>query len=330
MSDRQERSKGSQESLEKSARRPRGSRTRQVNQRRKQVARQSQSSPPLEPTSTKAARTNSLSQDLPTEKDSLAGEQHPAQIQSETTSSEDCNTKRAPTETPIETEQSDQVSSGSGGDGCIVNKSLAGSDSQQQSDRSQAPPVCAKCIPIAHQETNLPLGILDECSTTQTNSTDANHSVNAVRVLFKDQNLEQVPSGHACRAANSQVATVDSNASAATPNQQQPSISVVSASRRLIERQIEAIQVADSHRWNFDFRNCRPLNAPGHRYTHFRDLASQPARMSSADTLQSCRPLSDQTLSTTNRFNNQARWRSPSRRADLRHHRLSDHKQEDD
>lgn len=40
---------------------------------------------------------------------------------------------------------------------------------------------------------------------------------------------------------------------------QQQAVNIVDINRRLIERQIEAIQAADSRRWNFDFRNCRPL-----------------------------------------------------------------------
>jgi len=41
---------------------------------------------------------------------------------------------------------------------------------------------------------------------------------------------------------------------------------VVEASRRLIERQIDAIREADSRRWNFDFSTCQPMHQPNHRY----------------------------------------------------------------
>lgn len=34
---------------------------------------------------------------------------------------------------------------------------------------------------------------------------------------------------------------------------------LVESNRRFIERQIDAMRLADSLRWNFDFRNCRPL-----------------------------------------------------------------------
>jgi hypothetical protein len=109
-------------------------------------------------------------------------------------------------------------------------------------------------------------------------------SNSAVRVLFRDQQQQQrqqvVMSG---RRASETSISIDSgrHITGATfansqhqhrePNRaafvdRQRSISIAETSRRLIERQLEAMQEADSRRWNFDFRACRPMHQSGHRY----------------------------------------------------------------
>lgn len=63
------------------------------------------------------------------------------------------------------------------------------------------------------------------------------------------------------------------------PTTQSPIVSpIVEANRRFIEKQIEAIQEADSRRWNFDFRNYRPLQQVGHRYIHSNTELPPPIR----------------------------------------------------
>lgn len=335
MSDSEEKSKtspSSAESLEKSARRPRGARARRTNQPRKkstqaQVApNRIQINPSLGDTSSDSSQAKANragrrpAQCLPAQ----AGEQLAPQAQPETTSTHECNIPKTPTENPLgerKTEISDES-----GESRAAKVALGA-----ESTHSSPPLACAKCASVTHQATNVSASKLDQRSTRQTNSTDANCSVNAVRVLFKDQNVQQVSSTQANHVTDLQPTTGDGEAQPAdsAANQQSSTVSVINASRRLIERQIEAIQVADSRRWNFDFRNCRPLDTPGHRYSQFRETAAQPTRLTAASTIHTCRPLNDQTSSATNRFNNQTRWQPTLRGADCHHH-LSDQKQEDD
>lgn len=128
---------------------------------------------------------------------------------------------------------------------------------------------------------------------------DFSQSVSAVRVLFRDQhplqrqqvnlNTNNPITGN--RVSHSARLSRQLSASSTT--------AIVDANRRLIERQIEAMQEADSRRWNFDFRNCRPLNQSGHRYMHYNEPA--------------LRPLGDQNQSVVARFDtHQQRWHIPT------------------
>jgi len=132
-----------------------------------------------------------------------------------------------------------------------------------------------------------------EPTTTATPVVGATSSVSAVRVLFRNQQLQ-------CQQV---IHTSQSNGA-----RTRPAASIVSANRRLIERQIEAIQVADSRRWNFDFRNCRPLSQSGHRYVHCNDSSRL-----------NCRPLNDQNQGAPNRFASRQQWRSPTRGGQCQH-----------
>lgn len=134
-------------------------------------------------------------------------------------------------------------------------------------------------------------------------------SANPVRVLFKDQQLtNQSPSTQSQMSSSLRDPT--STAQVANP--------IVNANRRLIERQIEAIQMADSSRWNFDFQNCRPLTQTGHRYLHC-----------TPETSRNCRPLNDQNQSVATRFHsNQQQCRLPANQGDCQHR--SDHEQPKD
>lgn len=137
-------------------------------------------------------------------------------------------------------------------------------------------------------------------------------SVNAVRVLFRSS------SGHQLSSATSALVNNNYSLNATSNNghnllRQHHQQSIVNANRRLIERQIEAVREIDSLRWNFDFRNCRPLGLAGHRYVHCnpvetttttttRDDAtvSQPLQTNSAENItnnannRTCRPIHDQ------------------------------------
>lgn len=150
------------------------------------------------------------------------------------------------------------------------------SDGQQQQPLVTAGLLNVLDVPPVH------LGQLPE---PQSNN-DVTSSVNAVRVLFRNRELQRLQ-----RHQQQQQTSNPQSQTSSGRTQILNRASLVSANRRLIERQIEAIQAADSRRWNFDFRNCRPLARAGHRYVHI----NQPAR--------NCRPLSDQKQSAPTRFN---------------------------
>ena len=78
--------------------------------------------------------------------------------------------------------------------------------------------------------------------------------------------------------------------------QRQRQAAIVEASRRLIERQIETLQDADSRRWNFDFRNCRPMNQPDHRFYGHR--VQRCARLNRSNSLGDD---TDRSISSANR-----------------------------
>ena len=111
---------------------------------------------------------------------------------------------------------------------------------------------------------------------TQSNSaTTTAAAAAAARILFRDQQLQLLRNA----IDNNNRPTLSSNnngnvtvSRATRPINRSPSI--VEFNRRLIERQIEAIRMADSRRWNFDFRNCRPLNISGHRFVQCSSLDS--------------------------------------------------------
>lgn len=138
---------------------------------------------------------------------------------------------------------------------------------------------------------------------------DENSRASAVRILFshnQDQrrrSLDQQTANltdQAATAATAPTATEQSsrpNLSAAHRIllRQRSVPSIVNANRRLIERQIEEIQSNDGRRWNFDFRNCRPLAVSGHRYVY--DLNQQI----NAPQRDQCRPASEQPSDTCNR-----------------------------
>lgn len=105
-------------------------------------------------------------------------------------------------------------------------------------------------------------------------------SVNPVRVLFQDQQQTQLhphQQEELQLLVGQQTSSDEGDIIRAWPNEQLPSdteppsqapgpISVINLNRQLIERQLEAMQAADSQRWNFDFRQNRPLRIEGHRY----------------------------------------------------------------
>lgn len=144
-------------------------------------------------------------------------------------------------------------------------------------------------------------------------------SANPVRVLFKDQQQQltnqqstNIISSNTQSPPLSNLRSAVSTAQVANP--------IVNANRRLIERQIEAIQAADSHRWNFDFQNCQPLTQTGHRYLY-----------NTPETLRNCRPLNDQNQSIATRLNsNPQQCRLPTSQGDACQHRSSDHEQQKD
>lgn len=147
------------------------------------------------------------------------------------------------------------------------------------SSTSNQPPI-QQLAPIAPDLASLPPA-----------SSDVSHNWPgaAVRILFKDEHDHQL-----------QQQQVDQNDSVSlvTPVNRSSS-SIVSANRRLIERQIEALQAADSRRWNFNFRECRPLAQAGHRYVHCM------GNNSISSTPRTCRmPLNDQNQSQDTRFDN--------------------------
>lgn len=139
-------------------------------------------------------------------------------------------------------------------------------------------------------------------------------SANPVRVLFRDQQQQLLSTNQSTNVQSDSTNSLRGLASAA----QVEANPIVIANRRFIERQIEAIQMADSYRWNFDFQNCRPLAQTGHRYIHC-----------TSQTLRNCRPLNDQNQSAATRFNsNQQQCRLPANQGDCQ--QRSDHKQQKD
>lgn len=190
--------------------------------------------------------------------------------------------------------------------------------------------------------------LLPSLSPPNTNTSNqgllASHA-NAVRVLFKDhQDKEQELPPHdleqqqviqvdydqgvaAAAAAPTQQTTNTTNTSIRTTtgsgflrpvNRVAPQVqaTIVSANRRLIERQIEAIQEADSRRWNFNFRACRPLGLADHRYQHLSPLepsntnrrnvvTSNDNNNNNNDTVTNCRPLGDQNANRLTNNNHQ-------------------------
>lgn len=110
----------------------------------------------------------------------------------------------------------------------------------------------------------------------QTTTTTNQSSVNAVRVLFQDQHHQQqqlllqqrtnLGTLYGDRDNRAEAAREQQSSDVEHPRQPPVSASVINLNRQLIERQLEAIQAADSERWNFDFRQSRPLRIEGHRY----------------------------------------------------------------
>lgn len=142
-----------------------------------------------------------------------------------------------------------------------------------------------------------------------------------VRVLFRDQQEQQQqhPQEQQQRQNVIRGQSVSHTSSIGlTVRPVNQSASIVEANRRLVERQIEAIQMADSTRWNFDFRNCRPMHLAGHRYVHCSVIDSTDAddnnnnndninnnnninhddntnnNSTNTTTQRNCRPLNDQ------------------------------------
>lgn len=139
--------------------------------------------------------------------------------------------------------------------------------------------------------------IQTQTTTTPPELSSTNQSsVNAVRVLFRDQSSTPLPSSGAT-TGTSELQNPPSNPP--TLGLQPPLANVAILNRRLIERRLEAIQAADSRRWNFDFRRCRPLRIEGHRY---QDVQCPPSGPQSAP----CRMVSEQDIQDTEtRFSNQ-------------------------
>lgn len=163
----------------------------------------------------------------------------------DTTSIPECNISKSPNENPEPSEPSAQRPRLTGEEVSVL--------AETQRSRTPDAGVSAPTTPVIANNLGRPL--------TFVTSTDASCSTNAVRVLFRDRGREQVSINQASQLISQ--AAADGESVAGAPVTRRPSNSVVNANRRLIERQIEAIQVADSRRWNFDFRNCRPLYEPG-------------------------------------------------------------------
>lgn len=152
-------------------------------------------------------------------------------------------------------------------------------------------------------------------------------SINPVRVLFQhqdqehhqqEQEQEQEPQPNPQQEGQQQTISCrlsDSDDYART-RPDEPSIqasvstSVIDLNRQLIERQLEAMQAADSQRWNFDFRLNRPLGIEGHRYQVVQ--FPRPNR----------RTLSEQNIHQTNtgtRFNQQQHQQAQQHQHQQRH-----------
>lgn len=199
-------------------------------------------------------------------------------------------------------------------------ETLTQPQTETPADCSKEQKLDAECIETQQGAESSPAVPLQEVvvvpnpiATTSPSLIATTSTPSAVRALFRDQ--QQVIS------------------SSGTIRQPTQSAAIVNANRRLIARQIEAIQMADSRRWNFDFRHCRPMNQSGHRYVHY-DPTRPPNTSSSQTTQRNCRPLNDQNQSATNNpvAGPPTRWRLPSaggQAADCKQHR-SDTKQQDD
>lgn len=190
---------------------------------------------------------------------------------------------------------------------------------------------------------------------TNNHVTDRNNAnfiqANAVRVLFKNQqdkeqalpqqqqqlilsNHPEIPAngGNSQRGVQAQPVTPPAAPAVSRGSVGQLSrrlqAPIVSANRRLIERQIEAMQEADSRRWNFDFRACRPLDLADHRYFHLSDSRNSMNNDNNnniTDTItnnnnsnNNCRPLGDQNAIIASRLLNQHRWSSRATRGNQR------------
>lgn len=194
-----------------------------------------------------------------------------------------------------------------------------------------------KAEPNQQEPTSEPLDLVanEVGSTSNTDDVIVTPQVNAVRVLFKDQQDKEqaLPQqnqliGHqqqdlADGTLPQQTTIIGGDRIVRPVNRVVPQLqaTIVSANRQLIERQIEAIQEADSRRWNFDFRTCRPLDLTDHRYIHLsvdsRNINRNYFAMNNDDnnnndnnnTDINCRPLSDRNSNIASRLtSNHQRW----------------------